>query len=756
MSQHENTIEVRNGKPQIIIDGRAHAPMAFATLGPSTYVEDGYLRRLGEAGIELFFIHANLPWLDDPRLDFASVVHNLARLRREVPDARAFLRLNLHPSRRWLDENPDELLRQENGELHRTDYHSCFYSWPDMPIYSLVSSTWRTDASEQLREMLDMIDALPDGDAVAGHFLAAGGTSEWIQRKSGGGPDYSIAFRRHFSAWLRRKYGTVDALREAWQQPEIDFDSIRVPSSTRLAGVRAMNLEALAQTGEEPHSEGAIGLFANPRGNRDVLDLHQAEREGIVESIEHFAKVVKDHSRGRLLVGAFHGTLLNTGLRRVLLESENIDFLANPGIYVNRRPGDVTDIHCMSDSFLLHNKIYMVEDDVRTHMSPPVVREHYFIRSVDDALTQMKRDFGRDLCRNLYGWWFDMYDPDALSKVATVDAARKILSPPDERGSWWYDAPELLALIEQIQGIARDSLSTDCRRCSEVAVVMDERSAGLSLTAHGRMMNWRMSILSRLGAPVDFFYTEDLADARMPDYKLYIFPNAYSMDDAQRQAIARKVRRDGAVALWIYAAGAHHPGDDTFSAANATDLTGLELTCATDVIETAFTLTTTDHPATAGCSPDSIHGRFNYEVYHNGGRKLTPAGGLNYQAPDLYVADPEAEVLGVFDANDAPALALRDFGSWRSVHCATQFMEPELLRALARYAGCHVVCDSDDFIFMNTGYLSVHASSAGTKRLALPRPCSPVELYSGAGFGEDTREIAVSMEKGDTLTFRLS
>ncbi len=756
MSQHKNTIEVRNGKPQIVIEGSAYAPMAFATLGPSTYVEDGYLRRLGEAGIELFFIHCNLPWLDDPRLDIESLAHNLARLRREVPGARAFLRLNLHPPKRWLDENPDELLRREDGELFRTDYHSCFYSWKDMPIYSLVSSKWRADAGEQLRELLDTIDALPDGEAVAGHFLAAGGTSEWIQRKSGGIGDYGVAFRRHFSAWLRRKYGSVDNLREAWQQTNIDFDSIRVPDSTRLAGFGGMDLEALARTGEAASSDCCLGVFANPTANRDVLDLHEAARNGIVDSIEHFAEVVKDHSRGRLLVGAFHGTLLNTGLRPVLLESENVDFLANPGIYVNRRPGDITDIHCISDSFLLHDKIYMVEDDVRTHMSPPVVREHYFIRSADDALTQMKRDFGRDLCRNLYGWWFDMYDPDALSKVATVDAARTILSPPHERGTWWYDAPELLTLIKQIQGIARDSLATDCRRCSEVAVIMDERSAGLSPTAHNRMLNWRMSILSRLGAPVDFFYTEDLSHSRMPDYKLYIFPNAYTMDDAQRRAVANKVRRNGAVALWLYAAGAHRPDDDTFNAANAADLTGFGLTYAADVIETAFTLTTSDHPATAGCSPDSIHGRFNYEVYRNGVRRSVPAGGLNYQAPNLYVSDPAAEILGAFIADGSPALALRDFGSWRSVHCATQFMDPELLRALARYAGCNIVCDSDDFVFMNASYLCVHAAGGGTKRLALPRPCSAVELYTGTSFGEDIREIVVSMEKGETLTFGLS
>jgi hypothetical protein len=83
-------------------------------------------------------------------------------------------------------------------------------------------------------------------------------------------------------------------------------------------------------------------------------------------------------------------------------------------------------------------------------------------------------------------------------------------------------------------------------------------------------------------------------------------------------------------------------------------------------------------------------------------------------------------------------------------------MDTELLRALARYAGCHIVSDTDDFIFMNSSYLSVHAASRGPKRLRLRRTCSPVELYSSVRFGENVREIVTEMEKGETLTFRLA
>ena len=57
------SIERVNGEPVIHIDGQPITPMAM-----TTYLEKpAYLRKLGEAGIRLFFVMANTDWLDPPR-----------------------------------------------------------------------------------------------------------------------------------------------------------------------------------------------------------------------------------------------------------------------------------------------------------------------------------------------------------------------------------------------------------------------------------------------------------------------------------------------------------------------------------------------------------------------------------------------------------------------------------------------------------------------------------------------------------------
>ena len=56
------SIEKMNGEPVIQIDGQPITPMAMTAF----LEKPEYLRRLGEAGIRLFFVMANTDWLDPP------------------------------------------------------------------------------------------------------------------------------------------------------------------------------------------------------------------------------------------------------------------------------------------------------------------------------------------------------------------------------------------------------------------------------------------------------------------------------------------------------------------------------------------------------------------------------------------------------------------------------------------------------------------------------------------------------------------
>jgi len=93
-------------------------------------------------------------------------------------------------------------------------------------------------------------------------------------------------------------------------------------------------------------------------------------------------------------------------------------------------------------------------------------------------------------------------------------------------------------------------------------------------------------MLPGIGASMDFYYCDDLGLPQMPDYKLYIFLNTFTIDNAQRQSINTKVRRNGAVVLWMYTSGIHNPDvGDSFCAANMEQLTGFKLELSKKSIE---------------------------------------------------------------------------------------------------------------------------------------------------------------------------
>ena len=553
---------------------------------------------------------------------------------------------------------------------------------------------------------------------------------------------------------MRLKYKTKEDLRQAWGQTEIDFNNITIPSLQEKSGhynggtYECNHFDEDIKSGKNKY---ALGDFIDPDMSFAAIDFLLAIHHGIAESIEHFCRIAKEFSNGKLLTGAFHGELLQAGTRKILLESEYIDFLATPGIYTNRMPGAITDIRCPSESYALHNKIFIMEDDTRTHLAAPVTRERYKSYTVEDSITQMKRDFGRNLCRNLHGWWFDMHlrIPDELWWMATRSLANG--------GSSWYDSPEILELMKQQQQIAELSLKHDRRRISSIAVIMDESSTLLG--AHSAFLdsiNWRCSELARIGAPVDFYYCDDLDNPDIPEYKLYIFLNTFMLNDKQRQIIKRKVRKNNSTVLWLHASGVCNQDEDKMlSHVNIEDLSGIKMRHDPQSIETEFNITVPTHDIVSGYDINLSDGRIKHDILLNQKDRILPANEPNYQMPNFYPEDDNADILGRFTANHAPALAYRDFGTWQSVYCSSKYISSSLLRTIARNAGCHIVCDSDDFIFMNNSYINIHAASDGNKTLTTGRPCSPVELYTGRKYGENISEFTFEMKKGETLTFSI-
>lgn len=242
----------------------------------------------------------------------------------------------------------------------------------------------------------------------------------------------------------------------------------------------------------------------------DISDERAFYSEVIAERIIEFAAFAKEITGRRLVIGCFYGYTLECtdpllghhALRRILACDE-VDFICSPVSYAELRPIG-QDHSCMLpiDSLKLHNKLYFVENDTRTHLSkaPNTLPQYntpiWFGPSAEKTREIMLMHFSRALTHGHAMWWFDMW------------------------GGWFAD-DSYLSLLTELKGIADRSLNLDRTSGSEVAVFIDERVYS-SLSYVSRMPYNIRKPLGLMGTPYDIYLIDDY-EAVKDSYKAYIF-----------------------------------------------------------------------------------------------------------------------------------------------------------------------------------------------------------------------------------------
>lgn len=764
-------IDRYHGEPAILIDGEPFPPMAMTT----RIAKPDYIRQLRDAGIRIFFLMANTSWLRPGRTwtDEDGVPHEepngfdafreeAERLLAAAPDAYIIVRIGMHPPVDWMEAHPDDIVRYSDGGTMPAIIASEVHSDKVPGMYSLCSDAWRQDGAVALEDFCRSVDALPFADRVIGYFLGAGGTSEWysvnplIDHANGRVADYSPAFRREFGRILREQYGTEEALRAAWGQPDATFDAPLIPTleERQYTYVDGKILHAMyfqesagrsldADIQMNPDEGNNVGVFLNANCATHVADFYRAWHLGTANTIVHFAEVIKAHDPGKL-VGAFYGSYGCTnyfdgstaaGTTRIL-DAGVVDFLASPGVYNNREPGGCVAQRQMQDSFRLRGQMFLSEEDSRTHLETPFYRDSMGLYEVDDALHTLKRDFARNLCEDTYAWWFDQH----------ADGGR-------------YEHPAFYELFRRQTEIARFAYGLDRRKVSEIALIYDQESLHYvsQYTNEYLLDYYRTSDLARIGAPVDYYFHNDLARDDMPDYKLYLMLNTFVLSDAEREAIHRKAAKNGAVVVWLYAPGFINPDrPQKIANRNIEELIGMRVGRIDDTLSPRFRLTAPDHPALRYGDPDRIYGYIDRDVHSNVWLQrsvLHPP----YMNPGFYIDDPDAAVLGRYCNDRRAALALKTLPEgYTSIYCAPHILRAELIASFAAYAGCHLYAHDDDVLYASRSFVTVHAAYTGTHTLHFPQPCSPFEVYERRCYGHNLTTLALDMHLGETKMFSLA
>lgn len=768
-------IENYNGSPALIIDGKAYPPM-FATIRTNNYdsmmIDGEYYKNLGKSGIKVYFLICDTDWLKPGAFDLFCQEAEI--LLKEVPDAYIMLRIGLHPPISWSDENPDETLTYSDGKKKKAVlFTESFKAEYPNGIYSFCSQKWRDDAGAALVETYKKIEASPYADRVIGYFFAAGGTSEWYYltpteytKKSNycdsGGwiqttdtdydnvyADLSPAFKREFSLYLKEKYGTDENLKKAWRDDSVTIENPKIPDCDARYFVYGVDYDlkypsttySNAKTAQIPTNGTNIGQFIDMDKRRDVFDFFRALHKGTANSVIHFGNIIKSLNPDKL-TGAFYGSAGSTkffGFSQIgsvdhILRSGKIDFLASPGVYENRAPGGFTGQRQNFDSFRLKNTMFIVEDDVRTHMENPSYRAAYGVYDYTDASNVMKREFGRNICQDTQSWWFD-----------------QIL------GSGRYKCPEIYELIADMQKIACDSYECDRRKNSEIAFIYDEESFHVISDESNQQLieifrNYDADIV---GAPSDRYLHNDMADPNMPDYRLYVFFNTLYLTDEEREVIKKKLSKNHATALFMYGAGIINPDREiSFSEKNTEDLTGIKTKREDGVFNAKFKVCS-NHPIALALKDDVFYGDFDRKMQFNGSGYIGKVREIQSNIlPLIYEDDPNSETVAYFADSRKSALSVKDNGSYTSIYCGSKYVNSDVVRAVAAFAGCHIYCDTNDVLYVNKNYITFHAASGGEKVIKLPAEASAFEVYEKKHYSKNSKEIRFNIKRGQTLMFK--
>ena len=468
------------------------------------------------------------------------------------PEVYFIPRIKLNPPYDWQRAHPEELYLYEEGAglsaeeiagMVDTVYQDSTGSVskpglkegkkvrPNLGHQSFASEIWRKDAGDALRRLIDYLEASPYADRILGYHIAYGKCGEthfWGNDELK--CDFSKPNRRAFYAFGVKKYGSAEALEQAWGVKISTPEECPVPNY-------AMNRGEAADLEE---------FFHNRESDRLYVDHQEYRRELSHEVLHGFAHIAKEMT-GKA-VGSFHGYILSVGANhhghtdlQLVMDDPDVDFIAAPKSYYRTGYGEPGGSYCVTQS--VNRKMLWVEElDNRTHRAMPKILSA--TENCEQTKWVMWREFSRNEMTGSSYWWMDL-------------------------GDGWYDDPELLAEIGKIYEKKQKLAKMEKQSIAEILAVMDERTY-LHITQHKdlhfRMLQDTLCELAYSGAPYDLYRQEDLGEIDLSRYKLVVFLNPFEIS---AEEFAKYSFAPGTRFVWNYLPGGN--------LSEAEKLTGLPL-----------------------------------------------------------------------------------------------------------------------------------------------------------------------------------
>ena len=675
-------VQTYHGIPRLFINGKLTAPVCYLPSAAEYVAEQDAqeMKWAAQTGVRLLVI----PYAT---FDYADRGAFVKRLKDDIlfktaiaenPESYIILRMdcNFAPEAIGIDEG--ERLVVNDGQKEN--------------IASLASDPWYEHVKVRMRMIAEHVKSDPLLNArVIGYELLGGDTGEWF------GPGYWDGYmdtsepnRRAFCRFLRERYGSDAALRQAWGDAEVTLDTAPLPAYDRLPGV--VNQEAQLDNVRQGQT-----LLDTP-GNQHIVDYLDYTNELRGSRLAGLAKVVKEACGGEKLAMTYYGyqadcytASSNHFAMSRLLESPDIDVLSAPVSYQDRCEGGIGAYMGMVDAVTAAGKLWMDEGDYRSplYVTEPTTPYPPTTELLDQIL---RREMGKCMVYNTGVWWLSF-------------------------NQGWFNYPSFWEHNREMTGLMERYNAVKTADTPEVCYVLDEKAMSLAGSADAtglQLIRFARTVLYRSGYRFGMYTLQDLLAGRIDDAKLYILVNPWRLDAEQARQAAEHLHRPGKVTLYMYGSGRTSPEDFR-------TLTGMlpEKWTGSCGYTPAWTLKGELDPqlADSGHREDLVHGITQALA----DLALTELNPVYTVAPD-----PGVTVLGSYQGGPADGKAgfasyTRD--GWTSVFFGGMKFSPALLAYAAGLAGVHAFTEPGDVLNADAQMVMLHVAEPGQKVVRFPREC---------------------------------
>ena len=679
----------RNGRAGIELDGKVEAPFLYIA-GGSPWDPDNAdaIAKANAVGFRFIEIQNNVSrfMIEPGRYDFSQLDEDMRRAAALAPDATFCLSLGVHfPYTNWHETNPDALIGYATGPADGKGGQLGRFKSPSMAD----PRTYR-ELEACATQFMAYIKTRPWYKRVTMIRVCHGVSAEWhyygmLRDMPDTSPEMTAAFRRY----LRKKYASDAKLQKAWHDSSVTLDTAAVPGAAeRMGGDRFLR---------DP---------ASP--DRQVLDYYDCMQDVVADLLVHFTGGFKK-ADPRLIVGVYYGYLYFMQFPPEgqvirfdkVLSSPNVDFLSAPFSYdgESRHVGGDFQPRAVSDPFRKYGKLMMYEADTRTHIAGLNVACSSGCHNVEESIAVLRGNIARGFLEG--------------GGVQFLEFAARFGK------TCWFNDPEIFRTFRQSLDLWRvlwNAAAPD--PAAQVAVVLSPEelvrhgypTRELQLQCIPNIIDRPMHALLRSGVSCDFMTLQGFL-ASPHHYRIVVLLNIFSPSPGERQALLKKLRRPGTVAVWNYAPGL--VTDAGYDEKAMSDLCGIGLRVRREKLPMAVTF--------------------------GDGTKMTPMWGKTpwQESPRCFVDDPRAEALANYDNDPETAVAVKTLADGSvAVFCGMPGITAQFWRMLWKKLGIPVLSESDTVVTAgNARHLAVHTGKPGKIMIRLPQgKTSATELFTRRKF----------------------